>query len=129
MDWGRVMRTARFSLLAVLALALGSLLVTTNATAQEAPLPTGRTIGDACTRSVSLPAPTPGSTRGPGPAGGPGPTGGFPAPPPSAGSEEPTRLVQVSEDVYAIVNVNNAVVPDIPPVSYTHLTLPTNREV
>jgi len=117
------MRALRYSSSAVLTLALQSMLLPSNAAAQEAPLPMGRTIGDACTRSVTLPAPAPGAMRGPGPAGGPGPAvgpglaggppaGAFPAPPPSA--EAPTRLVKVTDDVYAIINVNDAVMPDIP---------------
>ncbi len=102
------MRTTRYSTWAGLALALESLLLASNATAQEAQWPMGRVIADACTRSVTLPAPTPGPARGPGPGGG------FPAPPAPAGREEPSRLVKVSEDVYAIVNVNDAAFPDIP---------------
>src|SRR5690606_507856 len=107
------------SSLALLVLAVESLLPTSKATAQEA-LPMGRTIGDACTRSVTLPAPTqgpalrPGAPGGAGPAGaggpggGAGPAGGFFPAPPAAGPEEPTRLVKVRDDVYAIVNVNDA---------------------
>jgi cyclase len=102
------MRASCYSSLGVFALAVSSLLLTSSAAAQEAPLPMGRTIGDACTRSVTIPAPTPG------PPGGAGPAGGFPAPAASAEPAEPTRLVRVSEDVYAIINVNDAVVPDIP---------------
>lgn len=112
------MRITRYSSSAVLALALQSLLLASNAAAQEAQLPMGRTIGDACTRSVSLPAPAPGPMRGPGPAGGPpagGPgPGGFPALAAPAGPEEPTRLERVADDVYAIINANDAVMPDIP---------------
>src|SRR5690606_7030867 len=117
-DRSPMMRITRYSSSAVLALALQSLLLASNATAQEAQLPMGRTIGDACTRSVSLPAPAPGPMRGPGPAGGPpagGPgPGGFPALAAPAGPEEPTRLERVADDVYAIINANDAVMPDIP---------------
>lgn len=113
------MRTLRYSSSAVLALTLSSLLLTSNAAGQEAPLPMGRPIGDACTLSVTLPAPAPGAMGGPGPAGaglasGPRPPAGFPAPPASPTAEAPTQLVKVTDDVYAIINVNHAVMPDIP---------------
>jgi glyoxylase-like metal-dependent hydrolase (beta-lactamase superfamily II) len=88
----QVMRSTRHS----------SLVLTSNVTAQEPSLPMGRAIGDACTRSVTVPAPAP----------APGQMA-FPPPAASSEPEEPTQLVRVSEDVYAIVNVNNAVVPDI----------------
>lgn len=113
------MRTLRYSSSAVLALTLSSLLLTSNAAGQEAPLPMGRPIGDACTLSVTLPAPAPGAMGGPGPAGaglasGPRPPAGFPAPPATPAAEAPTQLVKVTDDVYAIINVNDAVMPDIP---------------
>src|SRR5690606_38449277 len=113
------MRTLRYSSSAVLALTLSSLLLTSNAAGQEAPLPMGRPIGDACTLSVTLPAPAPGAMGGPGPAGaglasGPRPPAGFPAPPATPAAEAPTQLVKVTDDVYAIINVNHAVMPDIP---------------
>ena len=98
----------RYSASVGLALALQAMLLASSATAQQAQWPMGRVIGDACTRSVTLPAPAPGAARGPGSGGG------FPASPVSAGDEEPTQLVRVSDDVYAIINVNHAVLPDIP---------------
>lgn len=108
------MRIARCSSLAILALGVGSLFLASNAAAQETRLPMGRMIGDACSRYVPLPASTPGPMPGPGPAGASSPARGFPAPPAPAAPEEPTRLERVADDVYAIINVNDAVMPDIP---------------
>lgn len=105
----------------------------------------GRTIGAACTRSVTVPAPAFAAGGGAGPAAGPGrgpgagpaapaqgrPPGPGPAPGPGAGAgpgappfpqlpgsnlapAEAAKLVKVRDDVYAIVNVNDAAFPDIP---------------
>jgi cyclase len=74
--------------------------------AQESFLPIGRTLNEACTQSVSMPAPTAGQAQPPG--------GGFQFPAPATTPTEVTRLEQVAEGVYAVINVNNAVVPDIP---------------
>ena len=61
----------------------------------------GRTIGNACTRNVVVPPPNPGQF-------------GFPPLSPSTTTfEEPTELVKIREDVYAIVNVDNTVFPGI----------------
>ncbi len=61
----------------------------------------GRTIGPACTRSVAPPAAAPGAAQLP-----PLPQGvGVPP--------EATTLVKVRDNVYAIVNAKNAVIPDI----------------
>jgi cyclase len=87
---------------AAAAIAMGPLILTSRLSAQEAPLPMGRALGDACTRNVSVPAPALGQGRVP------------PLPQSTAAPAEPTKLVKVREDVYAIVNVNNAVIPDIP---------------
>ena len=90
----------------------------------------GRSIGAACTRSVTVPhrPAHPGRVRGlpkglcraaqagAGPGAGPGAAVGQ-GPPPFASNLTPaeaTKLVKVRDDVYAIVNVNNAVLPDIP---------------
>ena len=109
--------------------ALGSILLALSLAAQEHPLPMGRSIGAACTRSVDVPAPAgaPGPGSGPARAPGQGPPGAAPAagpgaavgqgPPPFASNLTPaeaTKLVKVRDDVYAVVNVNNAVLPDIP---------------
>src|SRR5690606_31230941 len=59
------------------------------------------------------PAGVGGPPGGAGPAAG-GPPAGFPAPSAPAGTEAPTRLEKVTDDVYAIINVNDAVMPDIP---------------
>jgi glyoxylase-like metal-dependent hydrolase (beta-lactamase superfamily II) len=81
---------------------MGSLTLASNLSAQEVALPMGRTIGAACTHSVTVPA------QG-------GPALSFPPLPQSTGAPpEPTRLVKVRDDVYAVINANNAVVPDIP---------------
>ena len=117
-------------LASVAAGALGSILIASSLAAEERPLPMGRSIGAACTRSVTVPAPVgaPGPGAGPsrapgqgpppgaGPGAGPGAAGGQ-SPPPFASNLTPaeaTKLVKVRDDVYAIVNVNDAVLPDIP---------------
>ena len=87
----------------------------------------GRTIGDACTRSVVVPAPAFGPGRGAGPTAGPprgqgaGPVpgaaagpGAAPFPTSNLAPADATKLVKVRDDVYAIVNVNDAALPDIP---------------
>jgi glyoxylase-like metal-dependent hydrolase (beta-lactamase superfamily II) len=120
------MRSEYRCLTSVAAGALGSILLASSLAAQEGPLPMGRSIGAACTRSVTVPAsagaPGPGAApaRGPGqgprPGAGPGPGVGQ-GPPPFASNLKPaeaTKLVKVRDDVYAIVNVNDAVIPDIP---------------
>jgi cyclase len=122
------MRSEYRCLASVAAGALGSILLASSLAAQEGPLPMGRSIGAACTRSVTVPAsagaPGPGAApaRGPGqgprPGAGPGPGPGVgQGPPPFASNLKPaeaTKLVKVRDDVYAIVNVNDAVIPDIP---------------
>jgi glyoxylase-like metal-dependent hydrolase (beta-lactamase superfamily II) len=122
------MRSEYRCLTSVAAGALGSILLASSLAAQEGPLPMGRSIGAACTRSVTVPAsagaPGPGAApaRGPGqgprPGAGPGPGPGVgQGPPPFASNLKPaeaTKLVKVRDDVYAIVNVNDAVIPDIP---------------
>jgi cyclase len=119
-----VLRSEYRSLASVAAGALGSILLASSLAAQEGPLPMGRSIGAACTRSVTMPAPAgapgPGAApaRGPGPrpGAGPGPGAGQ-GPPPFSSNLKPaeaTKLVKVRDDVYAIVNVNDAVIPDIP---------------
>jgi glyoxylase-like metal-dependent hydrolase (beta-lactamase superfamily II) len=80
---------------------MGPSTLASNVFAQEAPLPMGRALGDACTRSVSVPA-APGRPQVP------------PLPQSTTTPAEPTDLVKVRDDVYAIINVNNAVIPDIP---------------
>ena len=115
-----VMRLERRCPFAAAALAVGLAWFASSVLAQERPLPMGRTIGGACTRSVVLPAPPVAAGRGAGPAPVPGAAAGQGAPPfpPLPASNltpaEATKLVKVRDDVYAIINVNDAVLPDIP---------------
>jgi len=123
------MRSEYRCLASVAAAALGSILLASSVAAQERPLPMGRSIGAACTRSVTVPAPAgaPGPGAGPAREPGQGPPGAGPGagpgaavgqgPPPFESNLTPaeaTKLVKVRDDVYAVVNVNNAVLPDIP---------------
>ena len=85
---------------ALLLLALGPALA-----AQEPLLDSGHSLATACTQSVSLPPP--------GPAMMP-PPGGFRFPAPPTAAAEVTRLEQVAEGVYAIINLNDVVMPDLP---------------
>jgi glyoxylase-like metal-dependent hydrolase (beta-lactamase superfamily II) len=140
-------RFERRSSFAAAALAVGSAWFASSVWAQEQPLPMGRTIGNACTRSVAVPPPAFAAGRGAAPAAGParGPGAGPAAPgqglppgqgprgqaaPPGPGAAagpgappfpasnltpaEATKLVKVRDDVYAIINVNDAALPDIP---------------
>lgn len=77
--------------------------------AQESSLSIGRPLGKACTQNVNLPAPAPAPATAPAQA-----PGGFPFPAPAGAPAEVTRLEQVADDVYAVINVNNAAFPDIP---------------
>lgn len=82
--------------------------------AQEATPPVGRVLGTACTVSVELPPPAP---LGPPPgAAGPSPGAGGPPPfsMPAADFATATRLVQLRDDVHALVNATNNAMPDIP---------------
>lgn len=91
---------AKTAVLSLLMLALSPAL-----SAREEVPPVGRSLAQACTRHVSMPA------RAAGPAQ---PPGGFRFPEPANVPAEVTRLEQVAEGVYAVINVNDAVVPDIP---------------
>jgi cyclase len=95
------MRLTRYSLLTVAAGASASLALMGSAAAQQASLPMGRMLGDACTRSVEVPPQAFGPLRS------------APLPEPTPAPADPTRLVKVREDVYAIVNVSNTVMPGI----------------
>lgn len=100
------MQAFRHSSLAAAVVALSSFSGASNLAAQDSGLTMGRAIGDACTRSVEVPAQAPGQGRGRGNGG----RSGAPAPPAvPAPAETPTELVRVTEDVYAIVNVNHTV--------------------
>ena len=96
------MPSKRRWLSAAAAIAICPSTLTSNLSAQQAPLPMGRALGDACTRSMNVPAPAPGQAQVP------------PLPQSTTAPAEPTDLVKVREDVYAIINVNNTVIPDIP---------------
>jgi glyoxylase-like metal-dependent hydrolase (beta-lactamase superfamily II) len=95
------MRFERRWLSAAAAAAFSSLALASSLCAQEASLPMGRTIGAACTRSVAVPAAAPGAGQFP------------PLPQAAAAPAEATKLVKVRDDVYAIVNAKNTVIPDI----------------
>jgi len=114
------MRSEYRCLARVAAVALGSVLSASNLAAQEHALPMGRTIGAACTRSVAVPAPTiaPGAGPATEPGRGPGRSGAAGQGPPPFSSTVPaavaTKLVNVGYEFFAIVNVNDSVIPDIP---------------
>ncbi|HHX83504.1 MAG TPA: MBL fold metallo-hydrolase [Pseudomonadaceae bacterium] len=81
------------------------LLALSPALAAQGPLlDSGRTLATACTQSVSLPPPAPALA----------PPGGFRFPAPPAAAAEVTRLQQVADGVYAIINLNDVVMPDLP---------------
>jgi glyoxylase-like metal-dependent hydrolase (beta-lactamase superfamily II) len=132
-------RFERSCCFAAAALAVGAAWFPSSAVAQERPLPLGRTIGNACTRSVAVPAPAISAGRGGGPAapgqglppgqGSPRGQGRPPGPAAAAGQGAPpfsalpassltpaeaAKLVKVRDDLYAIINVNNTALPDSP---------------
>ena len=112
------MRSEYRCLASVAAAALGSILLASSVAAQERPLPMGRSIGAACTRSVTVPAPAgaPGPGAGPAREPGQGPPGAGPGagpgaavgqgPPPFESNLTPaeaTKLVKVRDDVYGVL--------------------------
>jgi glyoxylase-like metal-dependent hydrolase (beta-lactamase superfamily II) len=108
------MRSYRYSSFVAAIVALGTFSAASNVTAQQVELPMGRAIGDACTRSVAVPEqPQPqaqAQAQGQGQGRGSGGRAGFPPPPvASATAESPAQLVSVTEDVYAVINVNDTV--------------------
>lgn len=90
-----------------LGVALTLLALSPGLQAQDSALPLGRPLGAACTQQVSLPAPAAAPALPPG-------GGGFQFPAPATPLAEVTRLERVTDTVYAMINVNDAVVPDIP---------------